>query len=55
MDGRGSALPGDGSPEVISRSASNVRFGGMPNARWWQFEDGTVDFGNSSICARLLS
>ncbi|WP_339711918.1 hypothetical protein [uncultured Kriegella sp.] len=25
---------------------TEARFGGMPNARWWEFEDGNVDLGN---------
>lgn len=27
---------------------SEARFSGMPNARWWEFEDGSVDLGNIS-------
>lgn len=25
---------------------TEARFGGMPNSRWWEFEDGNVDLGN---------
>ena len=36
-------------PPVRTIAASiiptNVRFRGMPNARWWSFENGAVDFG----------
>jgi hypothetical protein len=36
------------SATVINKKSllpSHVRFRGMPNARWWDFESGTVDFG----------
>lgn len=37
-------------PPVTTTTTSlipaNVRFRGMPNARWWAFENGTVDFGD---------
>jgi hypothetical protein len=38
------ALP---SPRTVVASIipTNVRFRGMPNARWWSFENGAVDFG----------
>ena len=35
-------------PAVVAKKSmlpSHVRFRGMPNARWWDFESGTVDFG----------
>lgn len=25
---------------------TEARFGGMPNPRWWEFEDGSIDLGN---------
>lgn len=32
--------------EVLTIIPSEARFGGMPNSRWWEFEDGATDFGN---------
>lgn len=32
--------------EPISFIPNPIEFGGMPNVRWWEFEDGKVDFGN---------
>src|SRR5688500_15529091 len=32
--------------EVITIIPAEARFGGMPNSRWWEFEDGSTDFGN---------
>ncbi|HWT02750.1 MAG TPA: hypothetical protein VN256_21055 [Pyrinomonadaceae bacterium] len=32
--------------ERISFIPTEVRFSGMPNARWWEFEDGRTDFGS---------
>lgn len=32
--------------EPISFLPSSVEFGGMPNVRWWEFEDRKTDFGN---------
>jgi len=32
--------------EVLTIIPSEARFGGMPNSRWWEFEDGSTDFGN---------
>lgn len=32
--------------EILSIIPSEARFGGMPNSRWWEFEDGATDFGN---------
>lgn len=43
---------------VITAMPSPVRFRGMPASRWWQFEDGTVNFGDLEAgpadLARLL-
>jgi hypothetical protein len=38
----------DGSIQTLSTSVlpANVRFRGMPNARWWAFESETTDFGS---------
>ncbi len=38
----------DGSVQTLSTSVlpANVRFRGMPNARWWAFESETTDFGS---------
>jgi hypothetical protein len=50
--GEGAEPEGDAPPagcgESVTRSLLpiHVRFRGMPNARWWQFEDGTVDFAD---------
>ena len=32
--------------EVLSFIPAEARFGGMPNSRWWEFEDGATDFGS---------
>jgi hypothetical protein len=32
--------------EVRTLIPSEARFGGMPNSRWWEFEDGYTDLGN---------
>ncbi|MHB8148532.1 MAG: hypothetical protein ACYDIB_00055 [Desulfobulbia bacterium] len=32
--------------KVVSVIPTEARFGGMPNPRWWEFEDGHIDFGN---------
>ena len=32
--------------EIITVIPTEVRYAGMPNARWWEFEDGAVDLGN---------
>jgi hypothetical protein len=31
-----------------------VRYPGMPNARWWQFEDGAVDIGGADVAPEDL-
>lgn len=38
-------------PKIVSRTIipGNVRYNGMPNARWWQFENGRVNFGDVSV------
>ncbi|HVX93318.1 MAG TPA: hypothetical protein VHK47_00305 [Polyangia bacterium] len=33
-------------PKPWSIIPTHVRFRGMPNARWWDFENGTTDFGD---------
>lgn len=42
-------VPGGPSGRTTSSSwrmlPANVRFRGMPKARWWEFEEGTTDFG----------
>lgn len=35
----------DGEPLRTSLLPGHIRFRGMPNARWWDFEDAAVDFG----------
>lgn len=32
--------------EVLTIIPAEARFGGMPNSRWWEFEDGSTDLGN---------
>lgn len=32
--------------EVFTFIPSEARFAGMPNSRWWEFEDGSTDLGN---------
>jgi hypothetical protein len=32
--------------EILTVVPSEARFGGMPNSRWWEFEDGSTDLGN---------
>ena len=32
--------------EVLTIIPNEPRFGGMPNSRWWEFEDGSTDFGD---------
>jgi hypothetical protein len=41
-------LPNEQKSSRIDRIAipTPLRFKGMPNARWWEFEDAVVDFGN---------
>lgn len=42
----------------LSFIPTEVRFSGMPNARWWEFEDGRTDFGavdaHTTDIAKLL-
>jgi hypothetical protein len=51
---------GDPAPQAIVRTSlpTPLRFRGMPNARWWEFEQGDVDFGRvgaaPSDLARML-
>lgn len=35
-----------GKREVLSVIPTQASFAGMPNARWWEMEDGTIDLGN---------
>lgn len=32
--------------KTITVIPAEARFGGMPNPRWWEFEDGAIDLGN---------
>lgn len=43
--------PAEGIVETVTRSLLpiNVRFRGMPNARWWHFESGATNFGNIQV------
>lgn len=36
----------DGKSEDISVVPTHVEFLGMPNSRWWKFEDGNIDLGD---------
>lgn len=38
----------DGSPPR-KRIPTPISFDGMPNTRWWTFEDGTINFGNIKL------
>jgi hypothetical protein len=38
--------PGNFSREVLSLIPTEASFAGMPNSRWWQMEDGSIDLGN---------
>ena len=44
--------------ETFTLIPSGVKYHGMPNSRWWQFEDGQVDLGNlkatTSDTAKIL-
>jgi hypothetical protein len=37
---------GDGTATNISALPTSVTFNGMPNTRWWSFEDGRTNFGD---------
>lgn len=47
-------LSGSSTPEeqalveekILTVIPTLAKFGGMPNPRWWQFEDGSIDLGN---------
>lgn len=32
--------------EILTIIPAEARFGGMPNSRWWEFEDSSTDLGN---------
>jgi hypothetical protein len=32
--------------DILTVIPSEARFAGMPNSRWWEFEDGSTDLGN---------
>ncbi|MFC5412200.1 hypothetical protein ACFPMF_22940 [Larkinella bovis] len=34
------------SEKILTVIPTLAKFGGMPNPRWWQFEDGSIDLGN---------
>ena len=45
----GNALPAElplVSEKILTVIPTLAKFGGMPNPRWWQFEDGNTDLGN---------
>jgi hypothetical protein len=45
----GSATAEEGnlvSEKILTVIPTLAKFGGMPNPRWWQFEDGSIDLGN---------
>jgi metal-sulfur cluster biosynthetic enzyme len=41
--------------ESIPCTPTQVSFTGMPNARWWAFEDGRVDFGKMDVATTDLT
>ena len=47
-DKPGAEIPGEvlQPGEPISFIPNPIEFGGMPNVRWWEFEDSKTDFGN---------
>jgi hypothetical protein len=47
FDASTAAAAGSQNPDVRQQSfiPSNISFRGMPNSRWWAFEDGLTDFG----------
>jgi hypothetical protein len=47
----GTATAGAVEQDVRSVIPTPAEFAGMPNPRWWQFEDGNVDLGNISADA----
>jgi hypothetical protein len=54
----GEAGPGELTTSVHAVVPTSVEFAGMPTPRWWEFEDGRVDFGRVDAApddlARLL-
>ncbi|MHA7131033.1 hypothetical protein [Algoriphagus namhaensis] len=38
--------PGARKREVLAGIPTEASFAGMPNSRWWEMEDGTIDLGN---------
>ncbi len=44
----GTLNEGEVKTETFSFIPTEARFAGMPNNRWWEFEDGKVDLGNIS-------
>lgn len=61
FDQRMGAAAAPGAPDGETRSSrwrmlpANARFRGMPKARWWEFEEGTTDFGEIKPDKRDLS
>ena len=58
FDARPQANPADFQPmQTLRGLPTGVRYRGMPNPRWWELEDASVDFGNvdagASESARL--
>jgi hypothetical protein len=53
--GKSGAAAGGATTEVRSVIPTPAEFAGMPNPRWWQFEDGNVDLGNISADATDLA
>lgn len=43
------------SKRTLTVIPSSAQFGGMPNKRWWQLEDGAIDLGNISADERNLA
>lgn len=57
-DASGQSFTPNVSADVITAVPSRLTFPGMPNARWWEFEEGKVDWGGLNVAttdvAKLL-
>jgi hypothetical protein len=47
--------PSDATPAMTSVIPGHIRFRGMPNPRWWNFESSTTDFGGLLTDSRDLA
>jgi hypothetical protein len=53
--GREEAAPQDEDKIAFSLFPTNVNFSGMPNSRWWQFEDGRFNWTNVDTDRREIA